>query len=104
MTTKTHCVSGRHERTPENIGGRSGRNGSGTTFCKACKRENRRKRLWGFKTPTPGVGRPTEDSVADWLELKEQGYSVREAAARLGMNPGALHKAIERGRQRGLIA
>jgi predicted DNA-binding protein (UPF0251 family) len=99
---RTHCNSGRHERTPENVGRRSGRNGSGTTFCRPCKIEARARRMWGKVPPRSNV-RPTTATVEDWLLLREQGLTLREAADRMGMNPGALEKALERGRQRGLI-
>lgn len=36
----------------------------------------------------------------DWLELSSQGYSRRDAAARLGMNYPALDQAIRRYRKK----
>ncbi len=45
--------------------------------------------------------RPADDVLDDWDDLRRQGYSIRDAATRLGMTTAALDQVITRGARKG---
>lgn len=59
----------------------------------------------GQKMPKPPTVRhplrPLDDTLDDWDFLRRQGYSVRDAADRLGMSHAALDKALCRAKAAG---
>lgn len=66
-------------------------------LCNVCDIRHRSR---GTLDDYPRTNRRTADVVEDWRELQAQGYSRRDAAARIGITLAALEKAIERDRKR----
>lgn len=47
------------------------------------------------------INRSRDDVLDDWVVLRRQGYSRRQAAERIGMRFAALDRAIQRARRAG---
>ena len=70
----------------------------GRGLCEAChQRHRKRGTLSDFERRT----RPADEVLEDWDFLRRQGYSIRDAAERMGMTHAALDRALCRAANRG---
>lgn len=70
----------------------------GRGLCETCHQRHRNHgTLSDFERRT----RPADEVLEDWDFLRHQGYSIRDAAERMGMTHAALDKALYRAARRG---
>lgn len=67
-------------------------------LCRTCYR---RATEDGTIDDWPCRKRPADDVLEDWDMLRREGYSMVQAAPRIGVSPDALEMAIVRARRRG---
>ena len=76
---------------------REGRH-QGRGLCNPCYKTLHRD---GGLEDYPRMFHAADEVLDDWVFLRDQGYTIRNAAPRMGMTFAALEKALERAKKRG---